>query len=63
MNRTEEFDLFWSLKRMIELENEAERAKQDLALRYDFNLFDAFRTMDKAGQSEIFRFEFSDVLR
>lgn len=63
LTANEEFDLFWSLKRMIELESESERAKVDLALRYDFNNFDAFRVMDKYGKGEIFRFELSDALR
>lgn len=59
----EDFDLFWTLKRFVELENDTERAKQDLALRYDFNHFDAFRVADEAGRGEIYRFELTDTLR
>lgn len=35
-----------ALKEYIELESKLENAKVSLALRYDFNLFDAFRIFD-----------------
>ena len=35
-----------ALREYIELENKLENAKINLALRYDFNLFDAFRVFD-----------------
>ena len=35
-----------ALKEYIDLEGKLERAKTNLALRYDFNLFDAFRIFD-----------------
>jgi Ca2+-binding EF-hand superfamily protein len=51
------------LKKFIQLENDMERSKQDLALRFDFNLFEAFKLIDQANHSEVYRFELSDTLK
>jgi len=41
------------LREMVYLEREVEVAKEDLALKSDFNLFDAFRLFDKEGNGTI----------
>jgi len=41
------------LREMVYLEREVEVAKEDLALKSDFNLFDAFRLFDKEGAGTI----------
>ncbi len=41
------------LREMVYLEREVEVAKEDLALKSDFNLFDAFRVFDKEGAGTI----------
>ena len=41
------------LREMVYLEREVEVAKEDLALKRDFNLFDAFRLFDKEGTGTI----------
>lgn len=38
---------------MVNLEREVEFAKQDLALRNDFNVFDTFRFFDQKGKTAI----------
>ena len=63
MSAGDEFDLFWSLKKFAEYESDSERAKQELALRYDFNLFDAFRVVDAGSNGFIYRFEMEDNLK
>jgi Ca2+-binding EF-hand superfamily protein len=47
---------------MIKMESETERSKQDLALKSDFNLFDAFKIFDKYSAGTIFRHEFEEGL-
>jgi len=49
------------LKELINLEREVEFAKQDLALRSDYNLLDAFRLFDKKGKGIITVKEFENV--
>jgi Ca2+-binding EF-hand superfamily protein len=46
-------DLLKVFREVINLEREVEFAKQDLALRNDFNPFDAFRYFDKKGKTFI----------
>jgi hypothetical protein len=46
-------DLLKVFREVISLEREVEFAKQDLALRNDFNPFDAFRYFDKKGKTFI----------
>lgn len=46
-------DLLKVFREVISLEREVEFAKQDLALRNDFNPFDAFRFFDKKGKTHI----------
>jgi len=41
------------LKEIVVLEREVETAKEDLALRSDFNLFDAFRIFDRKGTGTV----------
>ena len=38
---------------MVEFEKELERQKVQLSLKCDFNLIDAFRVLDPAGQGTI----------
>lgn len=45
--------LMFIFKEFISLEREVEFAKQDLALRSDFNLMDSFRLFDKKGKGQI----------
>ena len=47
MKGYEEDHLVYTLKDLISIENQLESAKQSLSLKYDFNLFDAFRLFDK----------------
>jgi hypothetical protein len=49
----DENDLVNMLQRQIELERELEAAKQDLATRYDFNLFDMWAAFDDLGKGHL----------
>jgi len=51
------------LKELINLEREVEFAKQDLALRSDYNLMDAFRLFDRKGKGIITVKEFENVFQ
>jgi len=51
------------LKELISLEREVEFAKQDLALRSDYNLMDAFRLFDRKGKGIITVKEFENVFQ
>jgi len=53
--------LMFVFKELINLEREVEFAKQDLALRSDFNLMDSFRLFDKKGKGLITVREFENV--
>ena len=54
-------NLMLIFKEIVNLEREVEFAKQDLALRSDFNLFDAFRIFDRKGKGVITVREFENV--
>lgn len=54
-------NLMLIFKEIVNLEREVEFAKQDLALRSDFNLFDAFRIFDRKGKGNITVKEFENV--
>lgn len=47
MKGYEEDHLVFTLKDQISIESQLENAKQTLSLKYDYNLFDAFRLFDK----------------
>lgn len=49
-------------KNFIKLDKEIEMAKQDLALRPDFNLFDTFRMFDKLEKGSITSAELQETL-
>jgi Ca2+-binding EF-hand superfamily protein len=48
---------------MIFLEIDIEKAKQKLALKLDFNLFDAFRMFDKYSLGDITKLDFEEGLK
>jgi hypothetical protein len=50
MDYYDETDLVNLFKRQIELERELEMSKQDLATRYDFNLYDMYDQFDDFGK-------------
>ena len=51
------------MKQFISMEKELETAKQDLALRPDFNLFDFFRVFDTEGKGSLTSGEFQKGLK
>jgi len=50
------------LKAIINIDSEVEKAKHDLALKSDFNLFDAFRMFDKYNSGYVYKNDFEDGL-
>ena len=49
----EEEELVEAMKELISLEHELEVAKQNLGLRADFNLYDAFKIFDPTNYGQI----------
>lgn len=60
MKGNEEEHLANALKEQIELDKELENVKVDLALRRDFNLFDAFKFFDLEGNGSITKKDLKD---
>jgi hypothetical protein len=50
MDYLDESDLVNMFKKQIDLERELEMSKQDLATRYDFNLYDAYDQFNDFGK-------------
>ena len=50
------------LHEIVKLEKGLEKAKQDLALRTDFNLLDTFRLIDRLAKQAISSVELEDFL-
>ena len=57
----EESDLAEGLKEQIVLDKELERAKEELALRADFNPVDAFNVFDPMRKGHIVFYDLKDV--
>ena len=55
--------LIHTFKQFILLDKDLETAKQDLALRPDFNLLDFFRTFDIEGKSSVNANELEEGMR
>ena len=62
MKGYEENELCYTLKDQIRLEGDLENAKQRLALKHDFNLFDAFRIFEKYSSGYITKYDLEDGL-
>lgn len=62
MPKHEELHLVRALKKQIDLEKEVEDARQNLALKSDFNLLDAFRFIDRKARGFISRIELEIAL-
>jgi len=50
------------VKRTAEIEMDLERSRQELAIRSDFNLFDAFRLFDKYNSGYLYKIDFKEGL-
>jgi len=55
-------EIVLTLHDIIKFEKNLEKSKQDLALRTDFNLLDAFRLIDRLGKQSISSVELEDFL-
>lgn len=62
MKGNEETHLVQALKQQISINREIDDLKRELALRSDFNLFDAFKVFDKKSRGYLTRFETEQVL-
>jgi hypothetical protein len=56
------YEVVSHLKNLILIETAIEKTKQDLALKADFNMFDAFRMFDKYNIGHLYRSDFEDGL-
>eukprot|EP00825_Cyclidium_porcatum_P037438 TRINITY_DN4131_c0_g2_i1.p1 TRINITY_DN4131_c0_g2~~TRINITY_DN4131_c0_g2_i1.p1 ORF type:complete len:464 (+),score=64.82 TRINITY_DN4131_c0_g2_i1:336-1727(+) len=59
---TEELHLVQALKSQISISREIDDLKKELAIRKDFNLFDAFKVFDKNSRGYLTKFETEQVL-
>lgn len=62
MPKHEELHLAKALKKQIDVERELEDLKQNLALKNDFNLLDAFRFIDRKARGYVSRIELEIAL-
>ena len=61
-NQLLSYELANTLKRIIDIDSEVEKTKHELALKSDFNLFDAFRMFDKYNLGSLYKSDFEEGL-
>jgi predicted HTH transcriptional regulator len=59
----DESELAEALKAFVAFEMDNEKAKQQLSLKTDFNLLDAFRLFDKFNLGHIYKLDFEEGLK
>ena len=62
MKGYEEDHLIYALKDQIRIEGDLETAKHNIALKHDFNLYDAFRLFDKYNLGYLTKYDLQDGL-
>jgi len=63
LRANDEAKLASTFKEQINIERELESVKQELSLKSDFNLLDAFRFFDKQGNGKVNSYEFEETLK